>query len=344
MGYDISYHPVDIQYLESTVFPYILGETDSDALFDRPTKIVQARFQANAWGLGLLGRYHEQNRREYEWNSQNAIKKAALKLAGKKPPERELEFESDIYVWGRPFFISDASAAEVAASIERYLNATDLAAVDALAQQAINDKWPQLAGAIQPKFEQEPPTESDFRNEVSWKIVLMRDAVAALRAGTEVKTPDGESMDPAECIEAYLQHAAMEFAAITRPGWMTRGYVWPTYLCDLGGLPTTVFESSQKPFSGFLEKLPEAKLRDDDAISENYMLGGYVPAAELPQLKQLFAEGRDEIIAAATKEGWEYDCKVTLQKLDETIHYCEVNNLGLVEAAEIYSGPMGIMN
>ncbi|MEM1262498.1 MAG: hypothetical protein AAGH76_08880 [Pseudomonadota bacterium] len=343
MGYDISYHPVDVNYLESTVFPYILGETDSTAFFDKPTAIAQARFQANAWGLGILDRYHEQGRLEYEWDNQNAIKKAALKLAGKKRPEREFEFESDLYVWGRPFFITGDTPEQVTASIARYLDA-DVPAVNTLAGQAIKDKWPQLAGAIEPKFEQAPPSREDFYNEVSWKIVLMRDAVAALRAGTEVKIPDGESMDPAECLTAYLQHCVIEFAAISHPGWMTRGYVWPTYLCDLGGLPTVMFQSAATPFSAFAEKLPAAKLRDDDAISENYMVGGYVPAAEVPQLKQLFADGRNSILAAAAKEGWEDGCRITLQKLDETIHYCETHNLGFIEAAEIYSGPMGIMN
>ena len=343
MGYDISYHPVDVDYLQATVFPYILGETTNDDLFRKPAAIAQARFEANAWGLGLLDRYHAQQRREREWDEQGALKKLFQKLAGKTPPEREFEFESDLYVWGRPFFLTAESPAAVADGISQYLGA-DVAAAGRLAKQAIEKKWPQLAGTIAPKHDQEPPTLDDFYHEVSWKIVLMRDAVVALREGKQVETPNGESMDPAQCIEDFLQHCVLEFAALSHPGWMARGYVWPSYLSDLGGLPTSVFASSATPFAGFVEKLPAARLRTDDTITENYMLGGYVPASQLPQLQQLFADGRNSILSTAASEGWEQECELTLKKLDETLFYCESRELGFIEATEIYSGPMGLMN
>jgi hypothetical protein len=54
VGYDVSFHPLDVDLLESRILPFIRGELEIDDLVDRAARIARIRFRANAWGLGLL--------------------------------------------------------------------------------------------------------------------------------------------------------------------------------------------------------------------------------------------------------------------------------------------------
>ena len=53
MGFDVSFHPLDTELIESRILPFIRGESSIVDLVTRGVEISRARFRANAWGLGL---------------------------------------------------------------------------------------------------------------------------------------------------------------------------------------------------------------------------------------------------------------------------------------------------
>ena len=81
MGYDTSYHAVDLPLIQTRLLPYVSGQGSIDDLVEQALLLSKVRFRANAWGLG-----------------------------SKDFPARE----PFLHVWGRPFFIvGDDPSAQV---------------------------------------------------------------------------------------------------------------------------------------------------------------------------------------------------------------------------------------
>src|SRR6476620_1507355 len=79
MGYDISFHPVDVRLVQERVTPFLAGRGNDDDLDDLIADAVRqakVRFRANAWGLGVM----------------------QAKPGG--------AFDTRLHVWGRPFFVT----------------------------------------------------------------------------------------------------------------------------------------------------------------------------------------------------------------------------------------------
>src|SRR4051812_109279 len=106
MGYDVSYHPVDVDLIRSRVVTYIRGQRDINDLVADAVRLAKVRFRANAWGLGL-------------WHLHKETREAASPAV--RVPD---SFDSDLHIWGRPFFITGATPEEVSEGIDRYTAAT----------------------------------------------------------------------------------------------------------------------------------------------------------------------------------------------------------------------------
>src|SRR5262249_44440097 len=128
-------------------------------------------------------------------------------------------------------------------------------------------------------------------------------------------------------------------AAYTRPGWMTRGF-WPTLVESIGDM----FQAPQPLIAPFENAFPDIDFFAEAGITENYMVGGWVPAAEVPALLARVRDKRGDILAYLKENDWDdASSALEIQKLEEAVSDAALRKLPFCEATEIYSGFEGVI-
>jgi hypothetical protein len=316
VGYDISYHPVDVTFLHDRVFPFVQGRRTLDDLHPQALRITKVRFRANAWGGGVL------------------------RLRTHAPAA----FDPDLHVWGRPFFITVESPEEVSDAIDRYL-AADEGQVDAIATDMLRQFDPALPGHVSPDPKGRLPDDVSILRGLFWKLDLFREAYAAVKSGRKTVEHKGKKLDAASLFATDFPLAALAFAAHFRPGWMSRGYGWPSQLLQEAGVRSNPFRAARPLFEPLLAELPQIAKNLRPTIVENYVVGGFVPAGEVAALQSTFTNALPGIQAYARKlnappEAFDNDYR----KIHEALHDARRRNLAFVEATEVYSGVFGAIN
>lgn len=345
MGFDISHHPVDVDFIQSVVLPYILGDGDIDSWVEEAVQLSKVRWRANAWGLGVLSLQHKQSaKRRAPAKPKTAVAKG--KPAPKRKPKPSLvpdKFDSDLHVWGRPFFITSETPDEVGTAIDRYIGCQPKQ-VDSLVEEMLGQLNPALVGKVTPDAEGKLPKDDVLRHSIRWKLDLLRECVRVRKGKKPVQVPNGEELDPKQALAANTALVVLEFAAAFRPGWMSRGHFWPTVFLKEAGVPVDAyFERPRKLFQPLLKVAPEVIGCLNETIGGNFEVGGYVPAERVVALRESLERHREKILAYYQKKKWG-DVGVELTKLYEAVRDAESRGLAFAEAAEVYSGPMGIMN
>jgi hypothetical protein len=399
MGFDVSFHPVDLDLIQKRLVPYLMGQGGIDDLVERAVRIARVRHRANAWGLGAL--------KLTEGLDESAVGFEVLEMELGQDPnpegidgldeallsesddsdfpdalrgdddlyaddvegsgiivspsfadgqrestltengtsERQPLVDSDLYVWGRPFFVTAPDPVAVSEIIDRYLDA-NLEVADSIAKSELGRLDPELVESVQPDLEEDLPSDEELAQGIRWKLDLLRRCYAAQHAGERsVTLPDGEEADPCELLAREVPLALLEFAANFRPGWMARGMVWPTVLLQEAALDDAgAFESPRALVEPLARELSDVSFFLEPTITENYMVGGYVPKEKVPELRAHLEQHRERVLARAREAGWEHDCLSALQKIQEALADAERRGLGFAEATEIYSGIQGIMN
>ena len=313
MGFDTSHHPVDLKTV-ARVTDYIAGKGSIDDLVNDAVRVAKIRFRANEWGLGVMN-----------------LKKAPS------------TFDTSLQVWGRPFFIAATGAEAIGEMIDRYLAAKTTAQADKIAKEnlALLDKT--LPKHVKPKKEGSLPNDANLAKGTREIMDLLRAAhTAAKTKGGTVKLPDGDESNASELLAREVPLRVLEFCAATRPGWMDRGYVWPTQLFYKAKVkPGKLFV----PPRALLGKLGDEKRKWflESTITENYMVGGFVSAKDVPALCKLLVTNRAKLEAAWGKPPDE-EMKASVQKLIEAAEDAKLRKMAFVEATEVYSGFCGVMN
>lgn len=314
MGFDTSYHPVDMQLIETRLLPYLAGhgnDGDIDDLVARAVGIRKTRFRAKAWALGV---------------------QAAL-----RDDAGDSGFDSWLHVWGRPFFIVGDGVGSVVEGMQRYLAVQDDDAVDAIAGEMIGRLDPSLVGRVVPDSSGRLPDDAELGANLSQALRILRGAALALRAGQRtVQHPRGDrEFDAAQLLSREVPYNLLEFAAALLPGWMSRGYTWPTRLCSDAGVPDEGFTDATALTGLLREQFPALDWPlPPDTIVANYSVGGFVPAPDVPKAR-----------ARLTQERARLECdELDLRKLDEALGTAEHLGVAFCEATEIYSGFEGSLN
>ncbi|MBX3249664.1 MAG: hypothetical protein KF901_20980 [Myxococcales bacterium] len=308
MGFDTSHHPVD-DGVVARLTEYIVGRGSIDDLVAEAVRLEKVRFRANAWGLGVS------------------------KL------RREGRFDPFLHVWGRPFFVTVEGDA-VGEAIDRYLDARTDAEVDAIAKEMLRALDPALADEVEPSNEGSLPDDEALAIGLRASLDLIRAAWAAPRGGTVV-VPSGEAVPAEELLWREVPLTVLTFAAHLRPGWMDRGYVWPTVLLGEAGVETSLFETPEPLLGPLLDRVDQ-RFFLHTTILENYMVGGYVAAAKVPALRALLEEHQETLVAV--HDGPSAEMQLSVAKLLEAVRDAERRGLAFAEATEVYSGFSGIMN
>jgi hypothetical protein len=398
MGFDVSFHPVDLQLIHERLVPYIMGLGSIDDLVERAVRIARIRHRANAWGLGALKLTEDpDDDQDFDPLAQRLLDEdelsdglddldeEALALAGDMAAEslrdpdapytEELEgsgiilspsfadghressartngqsdrqplVDSDLHVWGRPFFVTAQEPLAVSQVIDRYLDA-NLETADLIAKAELGRLDPELASLVTLEPEADAPSDEELAQGIRWKLDLLRRCYRARRAGQRsVTLPDGEEADPSELLGREVPLALLEFAANFRPGWMARGIVWPSVLLHEAELDDAgCFEPPGALVEPLARELGGMSFFLEPTITENYMVGGYVPPKKVPLLRAQLEKHRARVLACSRDAGWELECKSALRKILEALADAERRGLGFAEATEVYSGIQGIMN
>ncbi|MCA9032889.1 MAG: hypothetical protein KDA69_13865 [Planctomycetaceae bacterium] len=365
MGFDISYHPVDVAFIHDRVLPFVRGQGPIDDLMPDALRIAKVRFRANAWGLGMLRlnhKVHDAQRKALAVASDT--RGFFAKLFSKKtvPPRGKTSgipgFDSEVHVWGRPFFICCDSTEQVSDAIDRYIRADECevaeiarSMIDYIAKKGVGSDVEGIVGGslldcVRPNEDDRLPEDSEIVRGIRWKMDLFREAYAGYREGRKVVDPNGNSHDPRQLFSADFPLSVLEFASHFRPGWMARGYGWPTHLLSKVGVDINgLFSSPLKLFEPLLPEIPEIQENLSDTIHENYMVGGFVDSDKVPELLDSIERHSNAINEWAQSEGWGDDGAATyLSGIREAVSDAARRGLAFAEATEAYSAPMGQMN
>lgn len=312
MGFDTSHHPVDLKTV-ARVTDYIAGRGSIDDLVKDAVRVAKIRFRANSWGLGVMNM--------------------------KKRPDA---FDTSLHVWGRPFFIAASGAEAIGEMIDRYLAAKTTAQADAIAKANLVLIDKALPKHVKPKKEGTLPNDAKLAEGIRGNIDLLRNAYAAAKTkGGTVKLPNGADSDAAGLLEREVPLQVLTFCAASRPGWMDRGYVWATTLLQRAKMKPGELIG---PPRAMLGKLGDEKREWflEPTIVENYMVGGFVAPRDVPAFCKLLEKNRAKLEGAFGDP--DHEVKTSVQKLIEAAEDAKLRKLAFVEATEVYSGFVGIMN
>jgi hypothetical protein len=323
MGFDISSHPIDVGLVQSRLLPYLRGQgsaADLDDLVAVAVRHAQVRFRSNAWGLGLVALSQGKG-------------KAAVPAA----------FDPDLHVWGRPYFVT-ADTPQVGEVLDRYLAATP-AQADAIAMQQLHALHPDLPNLVQPDTDGALPDDATLARGLRGDLDFLRASYGNLATGKPVKTPDGEATDPEDLFLFTMPLAVVTFAAHLSPGWMARGHVWFTeFLAEAKLDGDGLVESSAAVFEPLLSPIGGWQEAFEPAITQNYAVGGYVRPANVPAFRRYWEAHRPDLVAPYEAEGHAADGAVNWTKIREALLDAERRGFAFLEATEVYSGFMGVMN
>ena len=335
MGFDVSSHPVDAGLIQKRLLPYLRGEGQIDDLVADAVRLARVRFRANAWGLGLLAHISPKA------SGRPGQRSKRLKPA---PGVEAGAFDPDLHLWGRPFFVA-APPELVGPTIDRYL-AAGPGEVDGIAREQLDYLHPDLKDRVEPDTDGHlPESDADIAAGILQELDLLRSAYPRIADGRPVKMPDGEQADPEDLFLFHMPLAVVAFAAQLLPGWMGRGHVWPTSLAGEAGLDAEgLFEPAGFLFEPLLGSIGGWEEAFSPTITQNYTLGGAVRAANVPALRAWWQAHRDPLIAPFVADGEAHLGLVSYQKTLEAVQDAERRNVAFVEATEVYSGFMGIMN
>jgi hypothetical protein len=253
-------------------------------------------------------------------------------------------FDADLHVWGRPFFITTPTE-RVSESIDRYLAATPRQ-VDRIAKEMLHELNPALVGKVTPSAEGQLPAPRQLAKNIRFALDFYRAAYPKLKSRERVQLPDGADVSPEELFLGSFGLDVVSFAANLQPGWMSRGYVWFTAFIDRAGLDASKYvESAASLFQPLLKEVTGFRKAFEAGITANYMLGGYVQPRNVPPFRRWMEQNTEKMIAACVAEDWNEDgSRADFLKVLEPLRDAEQRKMGFLEAAEVYSGPMGVMN
>lgn len=398
MGYDISNHAIDVAFIRERLVPFVMGRGTLDDLgdyIDRATRLSLIAHRANTWGLRTMQLDHMIHDAQREAGVPRPLPPAPpppppkptlwQRLIGAQPasppqPAPAMAwvrtsgipgFDSDLSVWGRPFFIVARDADEALRGFDAYLQAGE-DDVDAIARRML-DRLDGMRGKIDPRCDPEVvatldrfypleahlpqldpadaaiPDRASVRAHIERKLLLMR------RFWTN-RTSDApieddlleEPVAPSDYIES-LPFDIINLASQSLPGWMGRGHVWPTRLFDKIGVKVHhLFETPESLFQELVREHKPLRGVFGTTIPCNYSLGGYVPPEKIEAFIALLETHRTDLILAwsDSKDPAEIDDTLAADytKILEPALLARRNGHGFLEAAEVYSGFMGAMN
>lgn len=399
MGYDISNHAIDVAFIRERLIPFVMGRGTIDDLadhIDSATRLSLIAHRANTWGLRTMQLDHAIHAAQREVGVPRPLPPAPppkpprltlwQRLTGARPaspspaPASAMTwvrtsgipgFDSDLSVWGRPFFIVAENADESLREFDAYMQVGE-DDVDAIAKRMLG-RLDAMRGRIDPRCDPEVvaaldgfypleahlpqldpadaaiPDRASVRAHIERKLLLMQRFWAERTSDDPIEDDLlEEPVAPSDYIES-LPFDIINLASQALPGWMGRGHVWPTRLFDKIGVKVHhLFETPESLFQDLVREHKPLRGGFYSTIPCNYSLGGYVPPEKVDAFIALLEKHRNDLILAWSDSkdpaGIDDMLAADYTKIFEPALLARRNGHGFLEAAEVYSGFMGAMN
>ena len=334
MGYDVAYHAINRNVILNELIPYCLGKISNiEDLVNSIARIKRSRHIANEYAKILLNHHKCPPPR-------NLIGKIFSKNLLCKNKE---SFNSDLYIWGRPFLVLEEEQQNVFDVIDRYM----LARSDKELAEVIQSQFAKNYAGLYKKidhnslFSAAPSAESvcDEKEKLLNELKKLFQAAAGNFDYTDI---EGNKCNPAEILENPFY--IIEFLSSGYPAWMDRGQVTPSFLLGAIGLDVPEYVYSTAALLG--NHIDLLKGREGSVFPENFSLGIVVFYENLEEFMVLIDENKSSIISFLTdNEKYPKECaELVFKKIEESIKYCIHSKSNFVESTDIFSGFLGVVS
>lgn len=186
------------------------------------------------------------------------------------------------------------------------------------------------------------PSDDVVSHELSWKMRLLGDAYKNLSNLRAVFDQDGELYHPHQLLSEESPMILVEFASRLNPGWSVPGPLNPSQLINRYATQRTdLFVSPTELFAPLTAKIRNLNATLNAKLDVPYQVGSYLPSDRLP----IFIEVVEFILSDhLAKHPIEAQHSTALTVWLEAACYSQSQNLGLIETANLYSQPEGILN
>jgi hypothetical protein len=343
-----SFHPVRLEFFDDTIQPLVAGRKIN------PEEFLHA---------GLRVRATSATARRWIW----AIEEA---LAVSEPPRPErgagllknirahLErfdhredattkklraaIEPDLHLYGRPFFITEGSAARVAERVDDYLAASDTGNAEAVAIEQLVHLGAELAKTVRPVEGPDLSPEMSYRSDLLSGLKELYDIAHAARRGESWGRADRPRRPAREILLHELPHKALVLHSRAVPFWIARDVDGLETVCRAAGVsPPEFLVPARRLFAETCEEFTELKDALQVEVRGPRDVGAFVAAGDIPELVEFLNRNGTRIIQAATRHDEGPACTKLLRKIRECAAYAERNGLGYLEASGILPPDLG---
>lgn len=357
MPINISYHALSYEDLTKEYLPFLMNKKDDvDSLIRKFIRVQRNRWIANIFGLRLLGlTCDERFIKEPVVVGADPFKgyfKDKSRPEFSNIPYRNHEIQPELFVWGRPFLMTEMDPKLQADVINSYLNAADDLTVLKIIESQVNKVAPGLYKAIHVLGDYREVLHEAQLDDHEVLFTQMKSLADEHRrfidCATNKKTfidNDGYELESNDlCKILSNPFRFIQFLSVGSPAWVDRGFLHCSTFSEIAGvsLPSYVKDSSL-----LLGELKENLLIDnsDDDFAEHEL--GKVIFPEhvdsfllyLQKNKVNFEMGLEKQVNLIRKCNYE----LAFLKLHEALEYCQKTRRIFVESADIFGGHEGAL-
>lgn len=338
----LSFHPVDTGFFDDTIGPLVAGG-----------KINPEGFVAEAVRL-----------RKVAWQARRFTRALETALSAAAPPEPDrgtdlwtrirwtldrFDFrpeevsrlasrcvEPDLHLFGRPFLVTESSAAKVAETVERYVSAASADDVESLAREQLARLDPELGKHLVPEDGPDPSPDLMHRSDLLADLTAIRDLAEAARRGMPWSKGEAAGKPAAEVLREEGALRAVRLHARIVPFWLARDVDGLDTICRAAGIsPPESLVPARRILPGPCEEFPGFGESLGVEISRPNQVGAFVAPEDVPDLLGLLADAGARIIGVAARQGEGPACTALLRKIRECATYAARRGFGYLEASGI---------
>jgi hypothetical protein len=336
----ISFHPVDLVFFDEMISRLLAGEkTNPEGFIDAALRMRRAAHTAQRYKDALETALEnlEPPPPPTEGTVWEKVRARLERFDYKPDPVVRLivgKIEPELHLYGRPFLVTEGSADRVAAITDEYLDARDVASVEALVIEQLVRVDPRLAKELAPVDGPELASDLAYRAELLRELKEFYDLALAARRQEQWGPLGGGKRSAVEVLETELPWRALRAYSRAVPYWVARDVDGLDTICRAADVsPPDSLVPARRLFADACEEFPG--LRETLQVELQGPVGAYVAPSDVSEVLSFLNQEGSRIIQAASRHGEGTACATLLRKIRECAHYAERNGTGYVEAHDV---------